>query len=298
MKDLNFLEDRVSIGRFAYTIHDLKALDQDELDRIGLQAPPTGTRFLILDHTVENISGATSYPSSEYYLIDADGSEFRIDQVASHWLATGLLNETHPGVPVRLPIVFTVLEDSANQPLRLRLAENHRKSVEIDLSRKRDPEPIDADQGTTKRERSIGHVTPAEEIQDREAPLGARVDAGDFAYVFKGHRTMTSRRLRSQTLTPPDGTTFLLVDYQFENLTDRRKGSLVTIDLVDGKGRSFGTSSFASLPDRMPGSLEPGESKRSSLAYVVPEEILEGPLVLEMSIYSDEVEGPVRIRLK
>ena len=48
----------------------------------------------------------------------------------------------------------------------------------------------------------------------------------------------------------------------------------------------------------MPGSLEPGESKRSSLAYVVPEEILEGPLVLEMSIFSDEVEGPVRIRLK
>ena len=305
-----FLGDQFLFEDFAHTIHGVKIIDKIAGKYSELK-PPEDARFLILECTIENRQRRSErIPSPTLYsLLDSSGHVFKVDNSIIWDLNTRIdsTHNAHPNVPVPFSFPFTIPASASGEDFVLVLEKpafllEPSKKLSVKLAAHSGREKIILPSAEQVQLQSNLQPSPASEVEPGELNLNTVISSNNFHYRITGYRSQQTieRRFRMKDIAPK-GAIFLLVDFEMENPKSEKQFPEDQLNLIDSRGRVFEKSSLAREHNRIL-SLDGNERITTSEGFLVPEEVVKGPMVLQIepsqSPYSEEVPPYHRIRLK
>ncbi len=121
--------DRVELGDYAYTIHQLGTATVIGNPKFGGEKAGQGATFVIVEYTIENLTNESqTVLSDDLKLLDSKGRKFDTSSRATTALLAEegqdfLLSELQPGLPKRTKTAFLVPQDATSGELKIVIPE-------------------------------------------------------------------------------------------------------------------------------------------------------------------------------
>ena len=285
---VRLLKERFRFGSYAYTFNEIETTEVVR-GTYRDKACPEGTKFVIVSGTIENLgtrSEVYGLSLRKFSLVSTDGAEFKVgaDFLNEDDFQPGL-QELHPNVPIRKRMPFIVPQQFKDRPLMLRFTDNAWSSkprgFEVNLATEFNGEPAPTKpQSPETPKRGVDSVSASEALDDEIALDESFVLTGCKYTIAKPTPSVSLTPNYGGTVEPPDNASFLVVAYKATNQTKEKYRPDPELELVDYQARAFLPSSYTGF--NLPRTLASGETRSMQAVFVVPNDVLKKPMVLNL----------------